>query len=154
MLQNAVNLFRAQSDKVMPPPLVLHFAICILHTVEQLHAAHIIHADIKPDNFLLGERCVRLLVLVLLPVLVPARLTPSSHPCRFLENRCFDADGVDHGLVLIDLGQSIDMALFPECTAFTARCLTSGFQCTEMLSGKPWSYQVEGRGLRRGGAAI
>lgn len=34
------------------------------------------------------------------------------------------------------------MALFPEGTAFTAKCLTSGFQCTEMLSGKPWSYQV------------
>ncbi|XP_032440735.1 mitotic checkpoint serine/threonine-protein kinase BUB1 isoform X1 [Xiphophorus hellerii] len=120
-LLNAVNLFRAQSVKVMPPPLVLHFAVCILHTVEQLHAAHIIHADIKPDNFLLGE--------------------------RFLENRCFDADGVDHGLVLIDLGQSIDMALFPECTAFTARCLTSGFQCTEMLSGKPWSYQTDYFGI-------
>uniref|UniRef100_A0A3B5KYW3 Protein kinase domain-containing protein n=1 Tax=Xiphophorus couchianus TaxID=32473 RepID=A0A3B5KYW3_9TELE len=59
-LLNAVNLFRAQSDKVMPPPLVLHFAISILHTVEQLHAARIIHADIKPDNFLLGDRCVRL----------------------------------------------------------------------------------------------
>lgn len=49
---------------------------------------------------------------------------------------------MDHGLHLIDLGQSIDMELFPEGTAFTARCLTSGFQCTEMLSGKPWSYQV------------
>ncbi|XP_014880437.1 mitotic checkpoint serine/threonine-protein kinase BUB1 [Poecilia latipinna] len=120
-LLNAVNLFRAQSDRVMPPPLVLHFAICILHTVEQLHAARIVHADIKPDNFLLGE--------------------------RFLENRSFDADGVDHGLVLIDLGQSIDMALFPECTAFTARCLTSGFQCTEMLSGKPWSYQTDYFGI-------
>uniref|UniRef100_A0A3B3Y1Y1 Protein kinase domain-containing protein n=1 Tax=Poecilia mexicana TaxID=48701 RepID=A0A3B3Y1Y1_9TELE len=64
-LLNAVNLFRAQSDRVMPPPLVLHFAICILHTVEQLHAAHIVHADIKPDNFLLGERwCSLLLKLI------------------------------------------------------------------------------------------
>lgn len=62
--------------------------------------------------------------------------------CRFLENRCFDPDSVDHGLVLIDLGQSIDLELFPEGTAFTAKCLTSGFQCTEMLSGKPWTYQV------------
>lgn len=56
-------------------------------------------------------------------------------------------DGVDHGLVLIDLGQSIDMELFPERTAFTARCLTSGFQCTEMLRGKPWTYQVLTRPL-------
>ena len=62
---------------------------------------------------------------------------------RFLENKCFDSESLDHGLVLIDLGQSIDMELFPEGTAFTAKCLTSGFQCTEMLSSKPWNYQVQ-----------
>lgn len=62
---------------------------------------------------------------------------------RFLENKCFDPESGDHGIVLIDLGQSIDMELFPEGTAFTARCLTSGFQCTEMQSGKPWNYQVK-----------
>ncbi|KAF3850337.1 hypothetical protein F7725_020056 [Dissostichus mawsoni] len=54
---------------------------------------------------------------------------------------------VDHGLVLIDLGQSIDMNLFPEGTAFTGKCLTSGFQCSEMLSGKPWSYQTDYFGI-------
>uniref|UniRef100_A0A3Q2E3I1 Protein kinase domain-containing protein n=1 Tax=Cyprinodon variegatus TaxID=28743 RepID=A0A3Q2E3I1_CYPVA len=116
-LLNAVNIYRTMSEKVMPQPLVLYFSVCILHTVEKLHAAGIIHADIKPDNFMLGK--------------------------RFLDSSCFDADGVDHGLVLIDLGQSIDMQLFPEGTAFTARCLTSGFQCTEMLSGKPWTYQTD-----------
>ncbi|XP_028252612.1 mitotic checkpoint serine/threonine-protein kinase BUB1 isoform X2 [Parambassis ranga] len=116
-LLNAVNIYRNLSDKVMPQPLVLYFTICILHMVEQLHSVRIIHADIKPDNFLLGE--------------------------RFLENRCFDSESLDHGLVLIDLGQSIDMELFPEGTAFTAKCMTSGFQCTEMLSGKPWSYQTD-----------
>lgn len=40
----------------MPQPLVMYFTTCILATVEQLHAIRIIHADIKPDNFLLGER--------------------------------------------------------------------------------------------------
>lgn len=64
---------------------------------------------------------------------------------RFLDNKSFEAENVDHGLVLIDLGQSIDMELFPQGTAFTAKCLTSGFQCTEMLSGKPWNYQVSER---------
>ncbi|XP_069028648.1 LOW QUALITY PROTEIN: mitotic checkpoint serine/threonine-protein kinase BUB1-like [Embiotoca jacksoni] len=116
-LLKAVNVYKSLSDEAMPPPLVLYFSVCILHTLERPHAARIVHADVKPDNFLLGE--------------------------RFLENSCFDPDGVDHGLVLIDLGQSIDMRLFPEGTAFTARCLTSGFQCTEMLSGKPWSYQTD-----------
>ncbi|XP_039981016.1 mitotic checkpoint serine/threonine-protein kinase BUB1 isoform X2 [Xiphias gladius] len=120
-LLNAVNMYKTLSDKVMPQPLVIYFAVCILHMVEQLHGVRIIHADIKPDNFLLGE--------------------------RFLENKCFDAESADHGLVLVDLGQSIDMELFPEGTAFTAKCLTSGFQCTEMLSGKPWNYQTDYFGI-------
>uniref|UniRef100_H3BWR7 BUB1 mitotic checkpoint serine/threonine kinase n=1 Tax=Tetraodon nigroviridis TaxID=99883 RepID=H3BWR7_TETNG len=116
-LLNAVNIYRSLSEKVMPPPLVLYFTTCILRMVEQLHAISIIHADIKPDNFLLGE--------------------------RFLENQCFEPENLDHGLVLVDLGQSVDMALFPDSAVFTAKCLTSGFQCTEMLSGRPWNYQTD-----------
>lgn len=54
--QNVVNIYKSQGAKVMPQPLVLHFAVCMLHMVEQLHAAHIVHADIKPDNFMLGDR--------------------------------------------------------------------------------------------------
>ncbi|KAA8582957.1 hypothetical protein FQN60_015503 [Etheostoma spectabile] len=106
-LLNAVNVYKTQSDKVMPQPLVMYFTVCILHMVEQLHAARIIHAD----------------------------------------NKCFEPENLDHGLALIDLGQSIDMELFPEGTAFTARCLTSGFQCTEMLSGRPWNYQTDYFGI-------
>ncbi|KAM8726020.1 mitotic checkpoint serine/threonine-protein kinase BUB1 isoform 1-T1 [Acanthopagrus schlegelii] len=120
-LLNAVNIYKTLSDKVMPQPLVIYFTICILNMVEQLHHIRIIHGDIKPDNFLLGE--------------------------RFLENKCFESENVDHGLVLVDLGQSIDMELFPEGTTFTAKCLTSGFQCTEMLSGKPWNYQTDYFGI-------
>ncbi|KAK5852546.1 hypothetical protein PBY51_006399 [Eleginops maclovinus] len=120
-LLNAVNIFKTQSDKVMPQPLVMYFSVCILQMVETLHSIRVIHADIKPDNFLLGE--------------------------RFLENRCFQPENLDHGLVLIDFGQSIDLDLFPEGTAFTGKCLTSGFQCTEMISGKPWSFQTDYFGI-------
>ena len=71
---------------------------------------------------------------------------------RFLENECFDPENCEHGLALIDLGQSIDMSLFPDGTAFTAKCMTSAFQCTEMLSGRPWNYQVPSAGRHtRGG---
>lgn len=73
---------------------------------------------------------------------LPQRPSSCSVCFRFLENRCFEPENLDHGLILVDLGQSIDLDLFPEGTAFTAKCLTSGFQCTEMLSGKPWNYQV------------
>ncbi|XP_036438407.1 mitotic checkpoint serine/threonine-protein kinase BUB1 [Colossoma macropomum] len=120
-LLSMVNLYKSRSEKLMPAPLVLYFSVCILQMVEQLHRASIVHADIKPDNFLLGE--------------------------RFLENEDFDAENLDHGLVLIDFGQSIDMTLFPQGTAFTARCMTSGFQCTEMLSGRPWNYQTDYFGI-------
>ncbi|XP_052324920.1 LOW QUALITY PROTEIN: mitotic checkpoint serine/threonine-protein kinase BUB1-like [Oncorhynchus keta] len=120
-LLNAVNLYKNLSDKVIPQPLVIYFTVCILHMVEQLHNIHIVHADIKPDNFLLGE--------------------------RFLEKKYFDQEYLDHGLSLIDLGQSIDMTLFPEGTAFNAKCMTSGFQCTEMQSGRPWNYQTDYFGI-------
>ncbi|XP_026874819.2 mitotic checkpoint serine/threonine-protein kinase BUB1 isoform X2 [Electrophorus electricus] len=120
-LLNVVNLYKCRSEKVLPQPLVLYFTVCILHMVEELHQARLIHADIKPDNFLLGD--------------------------RFLESESFDAENMDHGLVLIDFGQSIDMSLFPEGTAFTARCMTSGFQCTEMLSARPWNYQTDYFGI-------
>ncbi|XP_018621599.2 mitotic checkpoint serine/threonine-protein kinase BUB1 isoform X1 [Scleropages formosus] len=120
-LLNVVNLYKNTCEKVMAPPLAMYFAVCILQMVEHLHSSQIIHADIKPDNFIFGE--------------------------RFLENECFDPDHLDHGLALIDLGQSIDMTLFPEGTAFTAKCMTSGFQCTEMLSGRPWNYQTDYFGI-------
>ncbi|NWW16640.1 BUB1 kinase, partial [Falcunculus frontatus] len=122
-LLNAINIYKKLPEKVMPQALVIYFAIKILHMVEELHSCHIIHGDIKPDNFILGERQV------------------------FLDNDTRDIDGLCHGLTLIDLGQSIDMKLFPEGTAFTARCETSGFQCVEMLTNKPWNYQTDYFGI-------
>ncbi|NXO42410.1 BUB1 kinase, partial [Locustella ochotensis] len=122
-LLNAINIYKKLPEKVMPQALVIYFAVKILHMVEELHSCKIIHGDIKPDNFILGERQV------------------------FLDNDMCDIDGLCHGLTLIDLGQSIDMKLFPEGTAFTARCETSGFQCVEMLTNKPWNYQTDYFGI-------
>ncbi|XP_037383733.1 mitotic checkpoint serine/threonine-protein kinase BUB1 [Talpa occidentalis] len=115
-LLNAINLYKNTPEKVMPQALVLSFAIRMLYMIEQVHDCHIIHGDIKPDNFILGN--------------------------RFLEQDGEDDDS-SAGLALIDLGQSIDMKLFPNGTTFTARCETSGFQCTEMLSNRPWNYQID-----------
>ncbi|XP_043913180.1 mitotic checkpoint serine/threonine-protein kinase BUB1 isoform X2 [Protopterus annectens] len=120
-LLNAVNLYKNLTEKVMPQPLVLFFAIHILRMVEELHNVGIIHGDIKPDNFILGN--------------------------RFVESDSFTVNDLSHGLSLIDLGQSIDMKLFPEGTAFTAKCETSDFQCVEMLSQKPWNYQTDYFGI-------
>ncbi|XP_065883553.1 uncharacterized protein [Dysidea avara] len=46
-------------------------------------------------------------------------------------------------LKLIDFGRSIDMKAFDPCTQFTGSSNTSGFVCTEMKTGKPWSWQVD-----------
>lgn len=46
-------------------------------------------------------------------------------------------------LKLIDFGQSIDMSLFPPGTTFTAKVTTKGFQCSEMQTNRPWTYQVK-----------
>ncbi|XP_056423197.1 mitotic checkpoint serine/threonine-protein kinase BUB1 isoform X2 [Hyla sarda] len=116
-LLNAINLYKKLTEKVMPVPLVMYFAINILYMVEQLHDIGIIHGDVKPDNFALGE--------------------------KFMDNESVNLDLLSHGLALIDLGQSIDMTLFPKGTAFTGKCETSGFQCIEMLTNKPWNYQTD-----------
>lgn len=42
----------------MPQPLVLLFAVRMLYMIEQVHGCEIIHGDIKPDNFILGNRQV------------------------------------------------------------------------------------------------
>ncbi|XP_042551458.1 mitotic checkpoint serine/threonine-protein kinase BUB1 isoform X1 [Dipodomys spectabilis] len=114
-LLNAINLYKNTPEKVMPQAIVISFAIKMLHMIEQIHSCEIIHGDVKPDNFILGN--------------------------RFLKQD--DDDDLAAGLALIDLGQSIDMRLFPKGTTFTAKCETSGFQCTEMLSSKPWNYQID-----------
>lgn len=44
---------------------------------------------------------------------------------------------------LIDYGHAIDLKLFPENQQFTAKIDTENFVCTEMLEGKPWTYQLD-----------
>lgn len=47
------NRIRQATTKVMHESLVMHFASQILNIANHLHSINIIHADIKPDNFLL-----------------------------------------------------------------------------------------------------
>ncbi|EMP36563.1 Mitotic checkpoint serine/threonine-protein kinase BUB1, partial [Chelonia mydas] len=119
-LLNTINIYKKLPEKVMPQALVIYFAVKILYMVEELHNCGIIHGDIKPDNFILGER-------------------------QLLDNDTCDIDSLSHGLTVIDLGQTL--TLFPEGTAFTGKCETSGFQCIEMLTQKPWNYQTDYFGI-------
>lgn len=49
------NKIRTATTKVMHESLVMHFSSQILSIVEYLHKCNIVHADIKPDNFLLMQ---------------------------------------------------------------------------------------------------
>ncbi|RUS76831.1 hypothetical protein EGW08_015403, partial [Elysia chlorotica] len=120
-LQNLVNIYKhkaALKDGVEPFACLL--TIQLLYLFEQMHACHIIHGDVKPDNFLVAA----------LPD-APQELFNYERPL----------------VKIIDFGQSIDMTMFSPGTTFTAKVETSGFQCIEMKTNRPWTYQTDLFGL-------
>ncbi|KAK3759558.1 hypothetical protein RRG08_009744 [Elysia crispata] len=118
---NLVNIYKQKAGlKDGVEPFACLLTIQLLHLFEQMHSCHIIHGDVKPDNFLVAG----------LPDV-------SQELCDF-----------QRPLVkLIDFGQSIDMTMFPPETTFTAKVETSGFQCIEMKTNRPWTYQTDLFGL-------
>ncbi|KAH9508437.1 hypothetical protein Btru_055236 [Bulinus truncatus] len=106
-------------------PFAILMTIELLHLFEQIHKCEIIHGDVKPDNFLLME----------LP-----DITKSKNPDVVFGTRL-------KMVKLIDFGQSIDMRQFKNGATFTAKVVTSGFQCIEMRTERPWTYQTDLFGL-------
>ena len=88
----------------------------MLNILDYLHKCKILHADIKPDNFLVDA--------------LPNGLdyfTPERTRC----------------LVLIDFNRSIDQNTLPDKEQeFLAKVDNKSLLCTEMKSGKSWSKQV------------
>lgn len=75
----------------------MYYAMDLLRIVAELHAAHVIHTDIKPDNLLLRQ---------------PA----TSHLPDWQSSR--PGMWQDCGLCLIDFGRAVDTALLPTGTLF------------------------------------
>ncbi|XP_014768647.1 mitotic checkpoint serine/threonine-protein kinase BUB1 isoform X2 [Octopus bimaculoides] len=94
--------------------LAVYFLIELLTIVDRLHKCKIIHGDIKPDNIVIKLR---------------KKISPDLK--------------VPMLLTLIDFGEAIDMSTYPEGTVFQGKVMTSGFQCIEMKTDKPWSYQTD-----------
>nr|CAD7392640.1 unnamed protein product [Timema cristinae] len=114
-LLSVLNTYRTKTGRCFNHMLAMFLTVEILRIQEQLMKCHIIHGDIKPDNFLV-------------------RALPNLE-----DNRPF--------LELIDFGRSIDMDLFLSGTQFTRVVTTEGFQCIEMQTKRPWTYQTDLYGL-------
>ena len=94
-------------------PLVMFYAVELLRAVEAMHAAGILHCDIKPDNILLRDDN-------------EADATWAYSPAAG-----FGGKGVE----LIDYGCAIDRNLYESSTVFRGRSNTDSFECLEMQAG-------------------
>ncbi|KAI1700202.1 protein kinase domain-containing protein [Ditylenchus destructor] len=98
--------------------MVAYFGLQLGKILEQIKSAKIIHADVKPDN-----------VMITIPYLPESPMD--------LE-KLFSTPAIK----LIDFGRAIDMTQYPK-TTFCGRAGTKCFDCMEMISGKPWTYQTD-----------
>ncbi|XP_061388743.1 putative mediator of RNA polymerase II transcription subunit 26 [Musca vetustissima] len=107
------NKIRQATTKVMHESLVMHFSAQICNIISHLHQNKIIHADIKPDNFLLMR--------------VP------STDLHFPSLRLIDF-GCAIDMTLFPDGDK---------TKFRKVIQTDGFTCIEMQEGRSWSYETD-----------
>ncbi|KAJ4981953.1 hypothetical protein NE237_032790 [Protea cynaroides] len=124
-LQDAINSYIVTGHK-MDEELCIYYTIEMLHMLEILHSASIIHGDFKPDNLLMRYARNELI---------------EEGFCSRTGAWC------DQGLCLVDWGRGMDLSLFPDGTVFKGDCRTSGFCCVEMQENKPWRFQVDTYGL-------
>jgi checkpoint serine/threonine-protein kinase len=116
-----------------PDELVaLFFVVELLKLVEGLHAADIIHGDLKIDNCLVR----------LSPV-------PDAKAWDNQYSRTGDGGWAHKGVRLIDFGRAADLSLFPAGARqrFVADWQTDERDCVEMREGRPWSYETDYFGL-------
>merc|ERR550519_2537911 len=116
-LLDVVNLLKEVDKKVImdvAEPLAIYLIAELLGLVEFLHSVDIVHADIKPDNFLVR--------------FIPNGSNEQESPC----------------LQLIDFGKSLDLRLLPPNTVFDEVLMESDLlKCVEMREGRPWMHHID-----------
>lgn len=114
-LLDLANSYKQDNNSAMDGMLVAFVGIQIAEILNYVHQAQIIHADIKPDNFVIVEQMSTDL--------------PHHHYIKpFVK--------------LIDWGRAVDMSFYPDQT-FKGRAGTNGFDCHEMQEDRPWTYQTD-----------
>jgi hypothetical protein len=113
-LLDLANSYKQDSTS-MDGMLVAFVGVQIAEILNYVHQAKIIHADIKPDNFVIVDQ-------------MSSDLPNLQYMKPFVK--------------LIDWGRAIDMSYYPHQT-FKGRAGTNGFDCHEMQEGRPWTYQTD-----------
>lgn len=119
-LQDVLNSY-LRVGKHMDETLVMYYAVELLRLVENVHAAGVLHADVKPDNLLVRNG--------------------GDDWCDWAAHR--PGSWKQKGLALIDLGRAVDLAEFPPDAVFVGDVNTEGFRCAEMIEGRPWTFQCD-----------
>lgn len=129
-LLNLVNLAKSDPQGVLDEAIAMFFTVELLRTVESMHAAGILHGDLKADNCLV-------------------RLPLSSSSTEWDSE--FQASGgggwAQKGLCLIDFGRGIDLRQFIPEVQFVADWKTGKSDCAEMREMRPWTWQVDYWGI-------
>lgn len=129
---NAYGVGAIPNGPSSPEELIgLFFIAELLRLVEGLHAADIIHGDLKIDNCLV-------------------RLDPIENSKWSVQyERSGDGGWGSKGVRLIDFGRAQDLTLFAagRSQRFVADWNTDERDCIEMREGRPWSYETDYFGL-------
>lgn len=164
-IQHIVNAHKLRANAASsvvatcPELLAMHLTVQMLRCIDQLHRCDILHADIKPDNWLLvdddddendgagdkdgdgddgagGEANVE----------ATRRPAPTAPPTAAM--RSSDPAPPRLRVLLCDFGQSIDLRAYPRGTRLTGRdCAASGFECVAMRECRPWRWSVDTFGV-------
>ncbi|KAF5097579.1 hypothetical protein D0Z00_002337 [Geotrichum galactomycetum] len=139
---DAVNAARRVSGTALLDEVVVVFFVAqLLRAVEALHAARVIHGDIKPDN----------VMLQLDPVDEDAGQVWDRHYRAPSDNGGNGAPGWQQKrLKLIDFGRAIDLAAYRPGVVFSAAGWAGKMDqqdCVEMREGRTWTYQADYHGV-------